>query len=528
MKITLLADIHGNLPALEAVLRDARYRGATQTVLNLGDLTGYGPNPEEVVQWSKNARVINILGNYDKKVISKSHRKNGWQKVNSADKRAMFAWTNQALSKASRKYLQTLPKTRLVEFDDAKLLMSHGSPNSISEHLTPDTPEERLAALAESSDADVILCGHSHQPFLRQVNGVLFINPGSVGRLDDGDPRASYVVLEINHGQVTPQYFRVSYDIMAAVQSMRLTGLPEIFAQVLRQGLNYDDTAAKLGKPIHPIPLEPNGTLTLLTDFGTQDHFVGVMKGVINEIAPHVTTIDINHQVRPQNVSLGAHLLAEAVSYFPPGTVHVAVVDPGVGTERRAIAAQIGDQFFVAPDNGLLTLILNQARETGKHIEIVALNQPKYWLPELSASFHGRDIFAPVGAHLANGLPLDRLGDEIHDPIMLDLPAPKSTVNGWLGEVVMVDAFGNLSTNLSEDMLGNNPKNVLVKIGEQRMQGLTETFGDEKPGALIATVDSRGTLAISIVNGNAAEALGADIGTPVKVELSAGNQVDVP
>lgn len=520
MKITLLSDIHGNLPALRAVLQHATHQGSAQTILNLGDLTGYGPNPEEVVQWSKNDRVINIIGNYDKKVISKSQRKNGWEKVKSADKRAMFSWTYQALSKDSRKYIQSLPETRLVEFEGTRLLMSHGSPESISEHIMPDTPEERLNTLAERIDADVILCGHSHQPFVRCKNRILFINPGSVGRLDDGDPRASYVLLEIDRGNVTPRFFRVAYDIMAAVRSMRLTGLPEIFAQVLRQGLNYDAVAAKFGKPIKKLPLEPNGILTLLTDFGTQDHFVGVMKGVINEIAPHVRTIDISHQVHPQNVGLGALLLAEAVSYFPPGSIHVAVVDPGVGTERRAIAAQIGDQIFVAPDNGLLTPIMSSAKENRESIEIVALNQPKYWLPEPSASFQGRDIFAPVGAHLANGLPLERLGEKIDDPVMLDLPKPQSTPQGWLGEVVLVDAFGNLSTNLSGDMLGNSRKEPLIEINGKRIRGVTKTFGVAETGTLIATVDSRGALAISIVNGNAADELGAAIGTPVKIELS--------
>ncbi len=520
MKITLLADIHGNLPALDAVLRHAINRGTIQTILNLGDLTGYGPFPEQVVSWSKNDQIINILGNYDKKVISKSHRKSGWGKVKNGDKRAMFAWTYQALSKASRKYLHSLPKTRLVEFGGYKILMAHGSPESISEHLGPATTEERLATLAGGTKADIILCGHSHQPFIKKVNGVLFINPGSVGRLDDGDPRASYAILDLNNSRIDIQFFRVPYNIMSAVRAIRLNGLPEIFTRVIRQGENYNTIRSKLGHQIENPPLEPNGTLTLLTDFGLQDHFVGVMKGVISDIAPQTNIIDISHQVRPQNIEYGARMLAAALPYFPPGTTHVAVVDPGVGTGRRAIAAQIGDHFFVAPDNGILTFILENAEKSGQVIEVVNLNQPKYWLPNPSMSFHGRDIFAPVGAHLTNGLPLHRLGEKINDPFRLPIARPEPFWDGWLGQVVMVDVFGNMSTNLSQELLGEDIENLIVKIKDETIHGLTKTFGDAKSDDLIATIDSSGFLAISVVDGNASKKLNADVGSRVEVTIS--------
>ena len=137
---------------------------------------------------------------------------------------------------------------------------------------------------------------------------------------------------------------------------------------------------------------------------------------MIHEIAPQTDIIDISHQIRPQNVAQAARMLAEAAPYFSTGTVHVAVVDPGVGTKRRAIAARIGNHFFVAPDNGLLTVLLEQAESAGEPIQVVHLDQPRYWLPNPSRSFHGRDIFSPIGAHLVNGIPLEKLRNAYHRP----------------------------------------------------------------------------------------------------------------
>ena len=518
MKITLIADIHGNLPALQAVLRHARAQQAVQTILNLGDSVGYGPFPDEVVQTVQGTAFINIIGNYDKYVIDKKRRKEGWQKVKTPNKRAMFAWTYQTLSKKSRRYLKSLPEQREIEINGVSLLLTHGSPASLSEHLKPDTPEERFHELANEVTAKIVLCGHSHQAFIREVDDVRFINPGSVGRLDDGDPRASYAILDIQQGKVAVQFFRVPYNIQAVVQQVRQAGFPEIIAQVFRQGADYDHVLAQFGPEPDPNLLEPCGQLTLLTDFGPQDHFVGVMKGVIHEIAPQTDIVDISHQIQPQNVTQAARMLAEAVPYFSAGTVHLAVVDPGVGTDRRAIAARIGKHFFVAPDNGLLTLLIDRSESAGEPVRIFHLDQSRYWLPDPSHSFHGRDIFASVGAHLVNGIPVEKLGTFITNPVRLSLPQPIQTESGWEAEVVIVDVFGNLSTNLAEGLLPETRNNLQIYINGNTIQGITPAFGDAPEGTLIATVDSSGTLAISVVNGSAADFLRAKPGDKVVVQ----------
>lgn len=520
MKITLIADIHGNLPALQAVLRHAQAHYAAQTILNLGDAVGYGPYPDEVVKAIQGAAFVNIIGNYDKNVLNKAMRDEKWSHVKTENKRAMFAWTYTALSKKSRRYLDSLPKQREINLNGIDILMSHGSPDSLTEHLKPNTPEDRYIELAGKVSAKIILCGHSHKPFAHETGGVWFINPGSVGRLDDGDPRASYAILELNQDEIQVQFFRVPYNIQAAVQRMRTTGLPEIFTQVLRQGMDYDHVLTQFGLFPDPDLLEPCGQLTLLTDFGLQDHFVGVMKGVIHEIAPQAVLTDISHLIHPQNINQAARMLAEAAPYFTPGTVHVSVVDPGVGTDRRALAARIGSHFYVTPDNGLLTLLIEKAEAAGEPIKLVHLDQPRYWLPDLSHSFHGRDIFAPIGAHLVNGIPLEKLGTPITNPVRLSLPQCVRTENGWEAEVIMVDGFGNLGTNLPANRLPQDADRLLVHINGKTIRGITPAFGDAPMGTLIATIDSSNALAISVVNGNAAEYLQAKPGDQVIIELA--------
>jgi S-adenosyl-L-methionine hydrolase (adenosine-forming) len=256
--------------------------------------------------------------------------------------------------------------------------------------------------------------------------------------------------------------------------------------------------------------------ITLLTDFGLSDGYTGLMHGVIYRIAPDAQITDISHLVHPQNVGEGSLILNRSYPFFPEGTVHVIVVDPGVGTARRPIAARIGSHFFVCPDNGLITKALEQAEQAGEVIEIVHLDQPRFWLKDISHVFHGRDIFSPVAAHLANGVPLSEVGSPIHDPVRLHLPEPEQRQNGWYGEITAVDHFGNLSTNFTPEHLAGF-KLPIVRVGGREIRGLVHTFGDRSPGSLVALVDSDGGIAIAVVQGSAARDLAAHIGDPVEV-----------
>ena len=260
--------------------------------------------------------------------------------------------------------------------------------------------------------------------------------------------------------------------------------------------------------------------ITILTDFGMQDGFVGVMKGVILGIAPGTSIVDISHLVPPQNIAAGAYIFNASAPYFPPGTIHICVVDPGVGTARRPIAARLGSQLYVGPDNGLLTPMLQRAQRGGEPVEIVHLDRPEYWRAEISTSFHGRDIFAPVAAHLARGVALTELGTPIHDPVLLTIPQPERTPHGLRGVIRRIDHFGNLATNISqEDIAGLG--DLTVRIGGTKIQGLARTFGDRPPGHLIAYITSIGNLAIAVVNGNAALRFNAHEGDVVEVETVA-------
>lgn len=256
-------------------------------------------------------------------------------------------------------------------------------------------------------------------------------------------------------------------------------------------------------------------TISLLTDFGLSDEYVGVMKGVIWGIAPDAAIADISHAVPPQNVLHGALLLGRAYRYFPSGSIHLAVVDPGVGTARRGIALRVGGHTFVGPDNGLFTVPLS----SGEPFAAVSLDNPAYRLPAVSRTFHGRDVFAPAAAYLSNGIPLVELGEPVSDPVKLDIPRPLRIANVWRAQVLLVDAFGNLITNLSEaDLQGQTVAEI--RSQGQVIRGVEVTFGSRRPGELLAMFDSSGSLSLCVVNGSAAERLGAIAGAAVEVRVA--------
>ena len=252
--------------------------------------------------------------------------------------------------------------------------------------------------------------------------------------------------------------------------------------------------------------------ITLTTDFGIGDYDTGVLHGVILGITPDARLVDLTHAIPAHDIRAAAIILGRAVPYFPPGTIHMAVVDPGVGTNRRGIAARLGEQYFVGPDNGLLTLMLQRAELP---LEIVQLDRPAFWLAQVSPIFHGRDIFSPVAAHLARGVALAELGTAIHDPVLLDIPRPQPTDQGWRGEVIQIDAFGNLATNLEKQHARAGSRTV--RIGGVEIHGLVCTFGDGKPGDLVALFDSSDRLSVCEVNGSAARLLNAHLGDPVEL-----------
>ncbi len=260
--------------------------------------------------------------------------------------------------------------------------------------------------------------------------------------------------------------------------------------------------------------------ITLTTDFGLSDAFVGILHGVILTIAPNAQVIDLTHGIAPQDVRQGALVLAESVFYFPPDAIHVCVVDPGVGSTRRALAAEVGATRLVAPDNGVISLALAALeRHSGHNARVYELNRPQYWLPRVSATFHGRDIFAPVAAHLANGVPPDELGVRTGSWVTLALPPPQRGADGSLrGHVSYIDRFGNLLTDIEQEQLaGLDLARLRISIGEHQLRGLKHAYTDAAEGELLALVSSNWRLEIARRNGSAAAALGAKVGDEVAV-----------
>ena len=260
--------------------------------------------------------------------------------------------------------------------------------------------------------------------------------------------------------------------------------------------------------------------VTLTTDFGLKDGNVGVMKGVIWRFAPQAQIADISHLISPQNIPEAALILFRSAPYFPEGTIHVVVVDPGVGTSRRPIVARLGMQYFVGPDNGVVTLLLEHTENRGESSTFVHLDRPKFWLPEVSHVFHGRDIFAPVAGYLAAGIPLDKFGTIIYDPFRLQLPRPQRIPMGWRGEIIHIDHFGNIASNLYRELLEAEVV-ATVHVCGVNIDGMVNTFGERPPGTLVALFGSTGNLLVCEVNGSAASRLNARIGEAFEVRLNA-------
>jgi S-adenosylmethionine hydrolase len=260
--------------------------------------------------------------------------------------------------------------------------------------------------------------------------------------------------------------------------------------------------------------------ISLMTDFGIKDGTVGVMKGVIWGICPGAQISDLSHMIQPQSIREAAYIFARSVPYFPEGSIHVVVVDPGVGTARRPMAAQIGNWYYVGPDNGTITGLLERAEQDGWQTRFVELREKEYWLPTISHVFHGRDIFSPVAAHLANGVSLQELGTPFDNPVRIGLPKPARTSNGWRGEVIHIDHFGNLSTNIRAEHLADAlqaKERITVRLSSREIHGMVNTFGERPAGDLIALMGSTGNMGVSIVNGNAVQQLGTKVGDPVEV-----------
>ena len=256
--------------------------------------------------------------------------------------------------------------------------------------------------------------------------------------------------------------------------------------------------------------------VSLMTDFGSGDFEIGSMCGVILSIAPETNIVDLTHEIPPQDIMDAAVVLSRHFFYFPAGSIHVVVIDPGVGTSRNPIAALINDQYYVGPDNGIITPIYQKAIKNNWRVKIIHTNKPDYWLPTISHIFHGRDIFAAVAGHLSSGVAIELLGEAIQNPVLLDFPEPIWLPDGIQGSVMRIDHFGNLESNIDQSLI-EDPNSVIVRCNDGEIKGLVNTFGNAKDGDLVSMIDSSGQLSICTVNGSAALSLDAKVGTKIKV-----------
>ena len=256
--------------------------------------------------------------------------------------------------------------------------------------------------------------------------------------------------------------------------------------------------------------------ITLTTDFGLRDPFVGIMKGVIAGINPQARVIDLTHDISPQDVLAGALTLRHSIRYFPRGTIHIAVVDPGVGSARRPILVESDGNYFIGPDNGVLSL----ATDALKPAQTVELSNACYQLHPASATFHGRDIFAPAAAHLSLGAPPAAFGPKLDSFVVLALPAARLQGNTLDGEIIYIDGFGNLFTNIEENDLPEQPGGcAAIAMGAIHVSGLSPNYAAAAGEKYVAVINSWGLLEIAVNRGNAQQNSGAKVGDKVKVVL---------
>jgi S-adenosylmethionine hydrolase len=257
--------------------------------------------------------------------------------------------------------------------------------------------------------------------------------------------------------------------------------------------------------------------ITLTTDFGHTEHFVGVMKGVIAGICPEAHVVDITHDVRPFDIAQGAFLLSQAWRWFPEGTIHVAVVDPGVGTARRPIVVEAARHRFVGPDNGVLAMVYAEMPHEAREITAA-----KYMLPTPSRTFHGRDIFAPAAAHLARGVRPSSLGRPIEDHLKIAFYKPQRTARRvWLGTILHIDRFGNLITNFHIDDFPQVRTHAFeMTVGPREIRRLALNYADSEEGEAFAIVGSSGFIEIACNQGSAARLLGCGAGAPAELTVA--------
>ena len=269
--------------------------------------------------------------------------------------------------------------------------------------------------------------------------------------------------------------------------------------------------------------------ITLTTDFGLTDAYVAAMKGVILGINPEAKLIDICHSIKPQNIPQAAFVLSTAYQFFPQKTIHLVVVDPGVGTERRAIILRTPSADFVAPDNGVLSYVIQvssakpaadnvnlQERELEPGLEAVAITKPQFWRTPISSTFHGRDIFAPVAALLSLGFPPIDFGEVITSLTMLPLPKPHRRPDGSLvGHVLHIDNFGNLITSIKGSDLLPTKQPIMVEVGNHLISGLSRTYAEGQ--GLLTLIGSNGYLEVSLKGGSASAFLDAEVGSEVRL-----------